>query len=1482
MLVETYWELTDDGVLTLYKDVAGNPWAPYASQVKSVVVKPEVKTITNSAFAGYNIVAVTFEGTLAKIEAGAFSECQGLTQLVIPGTTAIEDYAFYNCDNLTDVVICGGLAQDKVGKNIFKSCDALKTVEVLNGAIEIGEGMFEDCVALESLILPDSICEIGRLAFENCIALKNIIIPDSTVELGDYAFHGCVSAETAYIGHNLAKVGEYAFGECTSLKEVEIKCAMPAISDGMFFGCTSLAGLAKLPAGVKTIGKNAFAGCTSFREIDIPDTVISIGDSAFDGTALETISIPASVDAIGKGAFTNCAALTAINVDNKNDNYFSVDGVLYEMTLGRLELCPANKSGEVTVWEGTSEIAADAFIGCNKLTKVIIPASVVSIGANAFNGCATTLVIKADCDSYAIQFAKGRGIATELVHVGEETWLVTVEPTCIADGEKARVCSACEHSYETIVIPATGHKDGEGKVIKEPTCEEKGTMRYTCVNAGCEYYHDEDIEATGHKYDDGKVVKEPTCEEKGTMRYTCVNADCGKFYDEDIEATGHDMDEGTVTLEPTCEDEGVITYACKNADCDHKTTSPIPATGHDYDNGVVIKYPTIKAKGEKLFTCKNAWCTEDSANHTYIEYIPTIAFDDMLATNDGAYVDEDGNIVDLTWYLTKAGDLYVFADGTEAEWEDYKALIKTAVIAKTVKTIGANAFMNCTALTSVSLAEGVQTLKKNAFKGCTALAEIKLPETLKEIGDSAFDATALKEIYIPADVDVIEKGAFTNCAALTAINVDNKNDNYFSVDGVLYEMSLATLELCPAGKSGEVTVWEGTKEIAVDAFIGCNKVTKINVPSSVTKIADNAFNGCATALVIKADCDSYAIEFAKGRGIATELVHVGEDIWKITLEPTCLADGAKERVCSACGYSYETVTILAIGHSYDNGVITTKPTCEAEGVVTFTCVNDGCDDSYTEAIPALQHNYNNGTVIVSATCEADGTRRFECQNDGCYDYYDVAIPAIGHNLDNGTVVTPVTCEADGEIVYKCTNTGCEYIETVVIPATGHNYKSEVVKPATCIDDGKIKYTCENCDNSYTESFAGEHKPYSEPQRTEPTCDTDGKEGEFCSICHQYIGAVTTIPATGHNYEDGKCTECGKSDGSVKPATPKLVKVGNTIHGPVIYWNDVDKADYYKIYALVDGKWTFVAIVNADEQNKYVDTKAVSGKTYTYSVSAVNGTLEGAYNKNGLTILFLDDPALKSIGNARTGVKVTWGKIKGATSYNVYRRTASSGWSLIKNVKTTSYVDTTAKSGVAYIYTVRARNGSTLSSYYANGINILFLGTPDVKSATAATNGVTVKWAKVSGAKVYRVYRKTGNGEWELLAKVSGSASSFKDKTAKSGKVYTYTVRAQNGSTKGAYETEGVKIKFLATPKLASAKASSKGITVKFGAVSGASGYRVYRKTANGSWQLLTTTKSTSYTDKTAKKGVTYTYTVRAVSGSYKSAYNTKGIACKAK
>ncbi len=1589
-LLQRYWQLEDTGVLTIYADTEGNPWSLYAEQIKSVVVKSGVTIISNSAFAGYPyLTSVTFEGALKAIEAGAFQNCDGLTSIVVPGTTMIEDYAFYDCDNLGVVVICGGLKD--AGKNIFKSCDKLTNVEILNGALIVGEGMFEDCTVLQTAILPDSICEIRRLAFENCSALETITVPDSTVSLGEYAFYGCSSAKTAYIGHNVSEIGEYAFGECTSLESVEVKCAMPAISDGMFKGCASLKGLTNLPEGIKTIGKNAFAGCTSFEEIDIPATVLSIGDSAFDSTAVTEILIPGSVERIGEGVFTNCNALTAINVEAKNRNYASVDGVLYNSDITELICCPAGKTGSLTVCEGTKIIGSDAFIGCTELDTIEIPDTVTEIAANAFNGCADDLIIKANCDSYAVTYAKIYAIDTEVTHAATAEWVVTVEPLCDIAGEKEKQCSACGfvietgivdatgHNYDdgvvtkkanctddgvvtitcqntgcgdayTTTIPATGHNYDNGTVVLEPTCDADGIKRFRCQNDGCYDYYEIPLPATGHNIDEGTVKTEATCETDGEIEYKCKDEGCNYSYTEVIPATGHSYDDGVVTLEPICEDNGVLTYTCQNAGCGVQYTEAIPATGHNYDEGKITKYPTVDADGETTYTCKNEWCTEDCANHTYIVYIPNTAFDGILDTNKGAYVDENGKFQELTWLITDSYDLVIYVDGTEKEWASYKDIIKTVTIMgeattvtngsfaympalteanillslgtievyafqycenlKTVKTgsieemqdfafyactslesvdiygglaegkVGRNIFLDCTNLSDVILRNGSLELGEAMFKGCSALEEITLPESLLVIGDSAFDGTALKTIRIPTDVKEIQKGVFTNCESLEEIVVDSKNDFYFSVDGVLYDMALGSLIICPAGKNGEVTVWDGTIEIAVDAFIGCENVTKVNIPNSVTTIADNAFNGCSEGLVIAGDCDSYGIEFALGRGIATDINHVASDVWQIAKEATCLEAGSEERVCSGCGYLYETVAIDALGHNYDNGVITTKATCETEGVVTFTCTRAGCDDSYTQAIPATKHNFDNGTVISAPNCEDDGTMRYSCQNEGCYDYNDVVLPATGHNMDKGTVKIPVTCTEDGETVYKCTNAGCTKTEITVISATGHEYESEIAKNATCLEDGIIVYNCVNCGDSYKETYAGQHKPYSTTQKVEPTCEEDGKEGQFCAICHEFIGATTAIPATGHSFENGKCTECGKSDGSIKPATPKLTKVGNTIRGPVIYWDAVKNADSYVIYSLVKGKWVKIATVDGDEKTSYVDTKAKSGTTYTYSVAAVNGSVEGNFNKSGLQILFLDDVAYKSIKNTAKGVQVAWGKVAGATQYNVYRRTASTDWVRIAVVSGTSYVDSTAKSGTGYIYVVRARNGKTLSSYIGTGINILFLATPDVKTAKAATNGVTVTWAKVSGAKAYRVYRRVPGGKWEILANVNGSVSSFKDKTAKSGVTYIYTVKAFNGSFTSAYEA-GVKIKFLATPKLTSAKASANGITVKCSAVTGATSYNVYRKTATG-WKKVANVKSPSYTDKNVKKGTTYTYTFKAVSGSYSSSYVAKGISCKAK
>ena len=770
-------------------------------------------------------------------------------------------------------------------------------------------------------------------------------------------------------------------------------------------------------------------------------------------------------------------------------------------------------------------------------------------------------------------------------------------------------------------------------------------------------------------------------------------------------------------------------------------------------------------------------------------------------------------------------------------------------IAAAMRTFSEGMFMGCSALSAISLDEGVTKIGKNAFKDCSALAEINLPSTLKVIGDSAFDATALKTVAIPADVETIENGAFTNCKELTAINVDSKNDAYYSIDGVLYDVSLGTLILCPAGKEGKVTVSSATTAIANDAFIGCDKLEQVTIPASVEAIESNAFNGCAPTLKIEADCNSFAASYAKTRGIELIPVHVGTQTWQETLAPTCLTTGTKELVCSECGYVYETATVDALGHDYDDGVITTKATCDTDGVMTFTCTRPGCSASYTEVIPATKHNYDTGKVLSAATCDTDGTMRYSCQNPGCLSYYDEVIEKTGHNMDDGKITTPATCDTDGEIVYKCQNAGCLHKVVDVIPATGHNYDDGVVttpatctekgvktytcqnagctstytedidaighdyvalevKKATCLEDGKIQHTCANCGDIYTEATKGEHVLYSTPVKVNPTCTQAGKEGNMCAVCRQFIGETKEIPATGHTYVNGTCTGCGdttasqapsqpggtvvtpegstggdSSDAPAKevPARPKMQIIKNEIKGISVTWSEVEGATGYRVYRRGAGQsWKYLCTV---KDCKYLDTTAASGAYWRYTVRAVNENGFSAY-ENGIYIKRVDTPHIAKVTNTVSGVKVTWSAVDYAKTYRVYRRGAGESWKYLGTVKTTNYVDKTAKSGTLYRYTVRAVSGYL--SAYESGLVIRFVDAPELKAVSKTANGVKVTWGEVPGADSYRVYRRGAGQSWVYVTTVTGT--SYVDSAVKNAEgPYRYTVRAVDSGRYSSYE-----------------------------------------------------------------------------------------------
>ena len=175
--------------------------------------------------------------------------------------------------------------------------------------------------------------------------------------------------------------------------------------------------------------------------------------------------------------------------------------------------------------------------------------------------------------------------------------------------------------------------------------------------------------------------------------------------------------------------------------------------------------------------------------------------------------------------------------------------------------------------------------------------------------------------------------------------------------------------------------------------------------------------------------------------------------------------------------------------------------------------------------------------------------------------------------------------------------------------------------------------------------------------------------------------------------------------------------------------------------------------------------------------------------------------------------------------------------------------------------------------------------PNETKVTKKSNAIdNVSWNKCAGASGYYVFRKNASGKWVKIATIKGNNNlSFVDKNVNSGIFYTYRVKAYSGSYLSTYDLDGIKIRFLAAPIIDSAVSTQTGIKLKINPVKGSKGYYVLRKTGSGAWSriyTITNPNNLIYTDKTAKKGKTYIYTIKAYNGDIISGYYYKGAEVK--
>ncbi|MDR0303177.1 MAG: leucine-rich repeat protein, partial [Chitinispirillales bacterium] len=121
-----------------------------------------------------------------------------------------------------------------------------------------------------------------------------------------------------------------------------------------------------------------------------------------------------------------------------------------------------------------------------------------------------------------------------------------------------------------------------------------------------------------------------------------------------------------------------------------------------------------------------------------------------------------------------------------------------------------------------SIPSSVTSIDSNAFYYCSGLTSVTIGSGVTSIGDLAF----------------------SYCRGLTAINVEENNNYYASVDGVLFNKARTTLIQCPASKTGAYSIPSSVTSIGSSAFYYCSGLTSVTIPSSVTSIGSDAFYDC--------------------------------------------------------------------------------------------------------------------------------------------------------------------------------------------------------------------------------------------------------------------------------------------------------------------------------------------------------------------------------------------------------------------------------------------------------------------------------------------------------------------------------------------------------------------------------------------------------------------------------------------------------------
>ena len=402
-------ELTTAALPNSIEEIGGAAFA-YTSLADDVVIPENTKEICAYAFRNSNIKSVKFNNILERIDSQAFLGCSELEgEIVFPDTlNYIGEAAFYQCVNISGGITIPGSVY-KVGDMAFYFCRSLNGAVIFKeGVSEIGDFAFTSysgyMSAINEIQFPSTLKKIGCFAFQYATKVTELNLPEGLEVISDGAFNHMTGINNTVItipstvnviggDYNVSENTGYGchvfydFGKNTSFTTFQVEAGNEYFTavDGVLYSKNMTRMVAyprgktdtifEIPEGVTQIDEMAFSRAAYLEKIILPDSYII------------STEVPENVlNQNGNSLSVAIYVYTTINeigVKDTNENYTTVDGILYSKDMKSLWYIPNRYEGNIDIAEGTENMEKGCVFVANrantKWSNINIPKTVYNI-----------------------------------------------------------------------------------------------------------------------------------------------------------------------------------------------------------------------------------------------------------------------------------------------------------------------------------------------------------------------------------------------------------------------------------------------------------------------------------------------------------------------------------------------------------------------------------------------------------------------------------------------------------------------------------------------------------------------------------------------------------------------------------------------------------------------------------------------------------------------------------------------------------------------------------------------------------------------------------------------------------------------------------------------------------------------------------------------------------------------------------------------